>query len=68
MQQLQQTLERGERGRPDVGLAEAQTLVMNARVLIGWVDPADLGADEAGAEGETDPEADAETEAPAARV
>ena len=24
-------------------LEEAQTLVMNARVQLGWVDPADLG-------------------------
>ena len=27
----------------DMSLEEAQTLVMNARVQLGWVDPADLG-------------------------
>ena len=26
----------------DMSLEEAQTLVMNARVQLGWVDPADL--------------------------
>ncbi len=30
----------------DVSLEEAQHLVMTARVLLGWVDPADLEADE----------------------
>ena len=45
----------------DMSLEEAQTLIMNARVQLGWVDPADLlpadtdaegdaGADEAAAE------------------
>jgi len=29
----------------DVSLEEAQTLVMNARVMLGWVDPADLEAE-----------------------
>ena len=26
----------------DMSLAEAQTLIMTARVMLGWVDPADL--------------------------
>lgn len=30
----------------DVSLEEAQTLVMNARVMLGWVDPADLVSEE----------------------
>jgi len=30
----------------DVSLEEAQILVMNARIQLGWVDPADLEADE----------------------
>ncbi|MFC7702698.1 transcription termination factor NusA [Plastorhodobacter daqingensis] len=34
----------------DVSLEEAQTLVMTARVLLGWVDPSELEADEAEAE------------------
>ncbi len=37
----------------DVSLEEAQNMVMTARILLGWVDPADLEADEAeGEEGE----------------
>jgi N utilization substance protein A len=37
----------------DVGLEEAQNLVMTARIQLGWVDPADLEAEEEGdAEGE----------------
>jgi len=37
----------------DMSLEEAQTLVMTARIQLGWVDPADLVADEAeGKEGE----------------
>ncbi len=40
----------------DVSLEEAQNLVMTARVLLGWVDPADLAADE------EDGEADSEDE------
>ncbi|MEM9708319.1 MAG: transcription termination factor NusA [Pseudomonadota bacterium] len=37
----------------DVSLEEAQNMVMTARVLLGWVDPADLeAAAEEGAEGE----------------
>jgi len=31
----------------DVSLEEAQNMVMTARILLGWVDPADLEADEA---------------------
>ena len=40
----------------DVSLEEAQTMVMTARVLLGWVDPAELNPDEPDAEdeGETD--------------
>jgi N utilization substance protein A len=41
----------------DVGLEEAQTLVMTARIQLGWVDPADLetdDADEADAEDQED--------------
>ena len=39
----------------DVSLEEAQTLVMTARIQLGWVDPADLAADDAeeGEDGET---------------
>ena len=37
----------------DVGLEEAQAMVMTARIQLGWVDPADLEADaEESAEGE----------------
>ena len=42
----------------DVSLEEAQTMVMTARVLLGWVDPADLVADEEEEDGE---DGDAET-------
>ena len=30
----------------DVSLEEAQTMVMTARIMLGWVDPADLEAEE----------------------
>jgi N utilization substance protein A len=30
-----------------MSLEEAQNLVMTARVMLGWVDPADLASDEA---------------------
>lgn len=41
--------------RFDMSLEEAQTLIMNARVQLGWVDPADLvAAAQAGIDGETD--------------
>ena len=43
----------------DVGLEEAQAMVMTARIQLGWVDPADIAADEA-AEGEDGGEADTE--------
>jgi len=36
----------------DVSLAEAQDMVMTARVLLGWVDPEELAAAEAEAEAE----------------
>ena len=38
----------------DMGLEEAQTLVMNARVQLGWVDPATLASpeEEGAADGE----------------
>ncbi|MGC9417381.1 MAG: transcription termination factor NusA [Rhodovulum sp.] len=40
----------------DVSLEEAQTMVMTARVMLGWVDPSELE------EGETDEEAEAAAE------
>ncbi|MCB1367843.1 MAG: transcription termination/antitermination protein NusA [Rhodobacteraceae bacterium] len=40
----------------DVSLEEAQTLIMSARIQLGWVDPADLEVEEDGEDGE-----DAET-------
>ena len=43
----------------DVSLEEAQHLIMTARILLGWVDPADLEADEAEEEGEATEEAEA---------
>lgn len=30
----------------DISLEEAQTMIMTARVLLGWVDPTELEADE----------------------
>ncbi|SEW42586.1 NusA antitermination factor [Cognatiyoonia koreensis] len=43
----------------DVSLEEAQNMVMTARVMLGWVDPADLEADAAeDEEGETAEEAE----------
>ncbi len=52
----------------DMSLEEAQTLIMNARVQLGWVDPADLeaAAAEAEAEGEEGSGADDESEGPKA--
>ena len=38
----------------EVSLEEAQHLVMTARILLGWVDPADLEADEVTEETETE--------------
>ncbi|MCV2882065.1 transcription termination factor NusA [Actibacterium sp. XHP0104] len=44
----------------DVSLQEAQDLVMNARIALGWVDPADLvSEDDAEAEGDETEEAEA---------
>ena len=43
----------------DVSLEEAQDLIMTARVLLGWVDPADLEADAEGDDAEADEEAGA---------
>ncbi|MGA0826214.1 MAG: transcription termination factor NusA [Gemmobacter sp.] len=43
----------------DVSLEEAQNMVMTARVMLGWVDPSELGAG-AEAEGEAEDEADAD--------
>ncbi|QIE46116.1 transcription termination/antitermination protein NusA [Pseudohalocynthiibacter aestuariivivens] len=40
----------------DVSLEEAQDMVMTARILLGWVDPADLEAEEAEAEDGADTE------------
>jgi transcription termination/antitermination protein NusA len=51
----------------DVGLDEAQHLVMRARVALGWVDAAELealeAAAEAGEDGESEAEGDAEDDA-----
>jgi transcription termination factor NusA, C-terminal duplication len=41
----------------EVSLEEAQTMVMTARVLLGWVDPTELEAEE-----DADGDADSETE------
>ncbi len=43
----------------DVSLEEAQNMVMTARVMLGWVDPSELGAG-AEDEGEAEDEADAD--------
>ena len=58
------TTDKGERVKDDgilepfdMSLEEAQHLVMSARILLGWVDPADLEADE---EDEAADESDAE--------
>ena len=45
-----------------MSLEEAQTLVMNARVQLGWVDPADLRAGRGGG-ARTEAEAAAEGQA-----
>ena len=37
----------------DVSLEEAQTMVMTARVMLGWVDPTEMEADTAEDEAET---------------
>ncbi|GGB01410.1 transcription termination factor NusA [Allosediminivita pacifica] len=47
----------------DVGLEEAQNMVMTARVMLGWVDPEELTADSADErEDEDDGETESETE------
>jgi N utilization substance protein A len=53
------TMENGERKKDDgilekfdVSLEEAQNLIMTARIMLGWVDPADLEVAEEDAEGE----------------
>ena len=43
----------------DMSLEEAQKLIMTARVLLGWVDPTELEADNADEDGLTDDEAEA---------
>ncbi|WP_375229397.1 transcription termination factor NusA [Roseobacter sp. S98] len=40
----------------DVSLEEAQDLIMTARIMLGWVDPAELEAEEEDAEGEEETE------------
>lgn len=42
----------------DVGLEEAQNMIMTARIQLGWVDPADLVSEE-----ETDEDGEATEEA-----
>ena len=41
----------------DVSLEEAQNMVMTARVMLGWVDPADLVADAEEEDGDAEVEA-----------
>ena len=43
----------------EMSLEEAQTLVMTARIQLGWVDPADLVSDEEAEDGETTDEVEA---------
>ncbi|MEO1399217.1 MAG: transcription termination/antitermination protein NusA, partial [Pseudomonadota bacterium] len=43
----------------DVGLEEAQAMVMTARIQLGWVDPAELEAEAAEGEGEETEEVEA---------
>ncbi|MEO1537504.1 MAG: transcription termination factor NusA [Pseudomonadota bacterium] len=43
----------------DVGLEEAQAMVMTARIQLGWVDPAEIEAAEAEGAGEEEEEAEA---------
>jgi len=49
----------------DMNLAEAQHLIMTARLQLGWVTEEDLAADAAKAEGEEGAEGDEEADAPA---
>jgi N utilization substance protein A len=61
------TMENGERKKDDgilekfdMSLEEAQTLIMTARIQLGWVDPSDLAEEEAeGDDAETEEEAGA---------
>ena len=46
----------------DVSLEEAQNMIMTARVMLGWVDPEELAAEQAAAE-EAAAAEDAEAEA-----
>ena len=46
----------------DISLEEAQTMIMTARVLLGWVDPTELETDE-DLEDDEDGEATEEAEA-----
>ncbi|TLP65685.1 transcription termination/antitermination protein NusA [Parasedimentitalea maritima] len=64
------TTENGERIKDDgilepfeMSLEEAQTLVMTARVLLGWVDPADLEVEEEVSEDADEDEQQSEAEA-----
>ena len=63
------TTENGERIKDegllevfDVSLEEAQDLVMTARILLGWVDPADLEAEEEDLDAEDADDAEADQE------
>lgn len=50
----------------DVSLEEAQTMVMTARVLLGWVDPTELDPAEPEAEGEAEEGTDSDLAVPEA--
>jgi N utilization substance protein A len=50
----------------DVSLEEAQTMVMTARVLLGWVDPTELDPTEPEAEGEAEDGTDSDLADPEA--
>ena len=50
----------------DVSLEEAQTMVMTARVLLGWVDPTELDPTEPDAEGEVEDGTDSDLADPEA--
>lgn len=50
----------------DVSLEEAQTMVMTARVLLGWVDPTELDPTEPAAEGEAEDGTDSDLADPEA--
>ena len=42
-----------------ISLEEAQEMIMTARIMLGWVDPADLEAENAEEDGEIAEEAEA---------